>query len=45
MAKELKLSRNTEACVAEILIETTTLISSCYGFETNNMADCVIQSF
>lgn len=44
MGKEQKLSGNTEACVAEILNETATLISSCYGFETNNMADCIIQS-
>ena len=42
MGEELKLLGNTAACIDELVNETTTLISSCYGFEINNMADCRI---
>ena len=42
--KELKLLGNTEACIHEVENETATLISSCYGFETNNMTECRINS-
>ena len=45
IGKELKLSGNTEACIDEFVNETATLISSCYGFETNNMTDCRINSW
>ena len=45
MGKELKLLGNTEACVAEFKNETTTPVSSCYGFKTNNMTDCRINSW
>ena len=45
MGKELKLLENTEACIDEVVNETATLISSYYGFETNNMTDCRINSW
>ena len=45
MRKELKLLGNTEACIDEVVNETATLISSYYGFETNNMTDCRINSW
>ena len=41
----LKLLGNTEACIDEVVNETATLISSCYGFETNNMTDYRINSW
>ena len=43
--KELKLLGNSEACMDEVVNETATLISSCYGFERNNMTDCRINSW
>ena len=45
MGKELKLLGNTEACIVEFKNETTTPVSSCYGFKTNNMTDCRINSW
>ena len=45
MGKELKLLGNTEACIDQVVNETATLISSCYGLETNNMTDCRINSW
>ena len=45
MGKELKLLGNTEACIDEVVNKTATLISSCYGFQTNNMADCRTNSW
>ena len=45
MGKELKLLGNTEACIDKVVNETATLISSCYGFETNNMTDCRMNSW
>ena len=45
MGKEPKLLGNTEACTDEVVNENTTLISSCYGFETNNITDCRISSW
>ena len=40
--EELKLLGNTATCIDGVVNETATLISSCYGFETKNMADCRI---
>ena len=45
MEKELKLLGNTEVCTDEVVDETATLISSSYGFKTNNMMDCRINSY
>ena len=45
MVKELKLLGYTEACIDEVVNETAALISSCYGFETNSMTDCRINSW
>ena len=45
MGEELKLLGNTEACIDEVENETATLISSSYGFETNNTTDCRINSW
>ena len=42
--KKQKLLVNTEACIDEIVNETAVLISSCYGFEKNNMTQCRINS-
>ena len=44
MGKDLELLGNTEACIDKVVNETTTLISSCYEFETNYMTDCRMNS-
>ena len=44
MVKQVNLSSNTEAYIDEVVNETATFIGSCYGFETNNMSDCRINS-
>ena len=45
IGKELKLLGNTEACIDEVVNEPATLISSHYGFKTNNMRDSRINSW
>ena len=45
MGKGLKLLENLEACIDEVVNETATLLSSCYGFAANNMMDCRMNSW
>ena len=45
MGKVLKLLGNTETYIDEVVNETATPITSCYGSKTNNMTDCKMSSW